>query len=631
MRLRNFDLDFNLHPPTPTDKYHYCEYIIRQNIKPIDFAARHNVERSTISKWMKLYHESNKAGVNLFYNGGRPPYLRPHEEDRLRDWVNDRRDRYGPPGKTAVTAQTLSIIQDRKASINHKEVTTIDPKTINVIMEKMGLLEVMPQVKTSARVNAEADPRNAYTMIAMMKAFCEDLNPHMIFNWDATQFVVTDDKGTKKVVIDRNYESDEPVTVEGTTQLAVAIKLYHFHCAAGTAAPPVWVVADKSMGDDDFYVEKIPGMSTNGLSDDPGYICFTKTRCCNKSFYRWYIKEVVTPFIAQKRVTWSLPDMRGFVYCDGEAKQIEAFQEELMLQLLRDLNIDLGKTPASCSGICQSSDVSNFFKAAKKHCQFIDEERPTDFLLRDRLVRVFAARHSFGATKRGWLVKSLIRVHDAVKETLTCDLIRDGYVSIGQYPATTEEGWVDNYKKQMRKCTAKLTEEQKVHMRNNFNLVVQKFRNNGVVTEQDMDEWGIPSVHNSTNSVKKDQRALHQQRAVIMNKQDCIDFVKKYVAKRDCAAAARVANAATNKRKREERVAEQARKRLLTPDQMTAEKKQKAKESRERTKAKKQAEIAEAAAARIANSEEMAVGLERNDYAESDFEISDEEDTDEDV
>jgi hypothetical protein len=58
--------------------------------------------------------------------------------------------------------------------------------------------------------------------------------------------------------------------------------------------------------------------------------------------------------------------MRAFVTCDGEAKQIEVFQQDDMIDLFTAQLIDSCKTPASCSAICQSSDASLFLRATKK-------------------------------------------------------------------------------------------------------------------------------------------------------------------------------------------------------------------------------------------------------------------------
>ena len=54
-----------------------------------------------------------------------------------------------------------------------------------------------------------------------------------------------------------------------------------------------------------------------------------------------------------------------FVSCDGEAIVLEQVFFAETFAMLRDTNIDIGKVPASCSGILQPSDVSPLFRAAK--------------------------------------------------------------------------------------------------------------------------------------------------------------------------------------------------------------------------------------------------------------------------
>ncbi len=57
--------------------------------------------------------------------------------------------------------------------------------------------------------------------------------------------------------------------------------------------------------------------------------------------------------------------MRAFVPCDGEALQLKKFMTTTMLELFGVTLIDYGKTPASCSGTTQASDISTFLKCAK--------------------------------------------------------------------------------------------------------------------------------------------------------------------------------------------------------------------------------------------------------------------------
>ena len=60
--------------------------------------------------------------------------------------------------------------------------------------ESMELGERVAQLKRSARIDAEKDPRNSFAMAAMIEALCKHLSPAMLFNWDATQYALSPDK-----------------------------------------------------------------------------------------------------------------------------------------------------------------------------------------------------------------------------------------------------------------------------------------------------------------------------------------------------------------------------------------------------------------------------------------------------
>jgi hypothetical protein len=59
---------------------------------------------------------------------------------------------------------------------------------------------------------------------------------------------------------------------------------------------------------------------------------------------------------------------------------------------------------------------------------------------------------------------------------------------------------------------------------------------NGIVTEQDMDEAGIMNI-DSDLKTPKDQRVLHQQRAVLMNSAECIAKYKLYRTEKETNTA----------------------------------------------------------------------------------------------
>ena len=125
-------------------------------------------------------------------------------------------------------------------------------------------------------------------------------------------------------------------------------------------------------------------------------------------------QTVVVPFVRSSRaICQSLnpdgSDMRAFVTCDGEEAQIKVFQEESMLSLFKDALIDFGKTPASCSAICQSSDVSSFFRSMKTSLKTVNDKDWRNEALSKKLKSFFNARYNFLQSKQnsGSAVKML--------------------------------------------------------------------------------------------------------------------------------------------------------------------------------------------------------------------------------
>ena len=164
---------------------------------------------------------------------------------------------------------------------------------------------VKAQLKTKARIDAVKDPRNAYSMFCMCRAFCEQLRPEMFFNWDATQYVIGGDKQDKCYIrVKTEEDGDAPVTAQSNGELEFGIKLYHCHNAGGQVAPPVYVIADGELAEEECHADKVIGLGNPNVMGSYGYVVRTKTRCCNDAFYRWFLKEVVCQFVAAARDTY---------------------------------------------------------------------------------------------------------------------------------------------------------------------------------------------------------------------------------------------------------------------------------------------------------------------------------------
>ena len=114
----------------------------------------------------------------------------------------------------------------------------------------------------------------------------------------------------------------------------------------------------------------------------------------------------------------------------------------------------------------------------------------------------------------------------------------------------------------------------------NFDEAVSIFRQRGEITEAEIDALEIPSVQElQRNKTPKDQRLLHQQRAVIMNSADCIAKYRNYHVNKEIAAAqkvlARQEKEAARDAAREAKQAEKDRFANLSKEEKTAERRAK--------------------------------------------------------
>jgi len=129
--------------------------------------------------------------------------------------------------------------------------------------------------------------------------------------------------------------------------------------------------------------------------------------------------------------------------CDGEARQIELFQEQQILRALATNLIDLGKIAASCSAICQAFDVSDFFKATKKVLDHVILEDYKDERLFNNIITALDQR--FTTEKRKHIADSLCQAIYVIRDSLAEKIIKQGYQRCGQ--------WSLNFNQTMSLCS----------------------------------------------------------------------------------------------------------------------------------------------------------------------------------
>lgn len=184
--------------------------------------------------------------------------------------------------------------------------------------------------------------------------------------------------------------------------------------------------------------------------------------------------------------------------------------EEAIRDTIKEHNITQGKTAASCSGKQQSSDAMNYFNTVKsgvKNC--IDEEDYFDDVLDRRLREVINERRSIlSSGKATKVVHALMKIVKVTADVRRPQTIKNGYKVTGMYPVS--------YDVAMGQCQRKLTKVEHDIMAGAIPAALVEFRDKGCLSEEWMDAQGIINV-NPVNTVAKDERALHQQRAVIFN------------------------------------------------------------------------------------------------------------------
>ncbi len=198
------------------------------------------------------------------------------------------------------------------------------------------------QTKTSARVRAEKDLRNAFTMAAMMVAFGSGVSPYLLFNWDSTTFQVSrslnellvcvardrkKDASREEIdenVVDEHFEDDvngesddeinvpsfsstdvrnnnlgnsfQPVTTISSGETDIFIKYLNLHNSKGYVSPAVFVIADETMEPNELHICPIRNLTATANAGS-GFIVFTKTRAAHTHFYEWFSRVVMLPFI----------------------------------------------------------------------------------------------------------------------------------------------------------------------------------------------------------------------------------------------------------------------------------------------------------------------------------------------
>lgn len=173
--------------------------------------------------------------------------------------------------------------------------------------------------------------------------------------------------------------------------------------------------------------------------------------------------------------------------------------------------INLGKLPASCSGIHQPCDVSPVFRSAKAALKKVYANGMTtyNFVLDHNIRAALAALKadsniSLTSSTVTDIVFGCMDIVFAVRESCTSAKIKAGFSDCGQYPL--------DFDKLMRRSYVEVSDEMLDHLKLNIDRDVGIFLQNGFLSERDLDASQIPTNSDSL----RDELPIQNQRAVLV-------------------------------------------------------------------------------------------------------------------
>ena len=301
----------------------------------------------------------------------------------------------------------------------------------------------------------------------------------------------------------------------------------------------MYIFQDDKLKEGTFWAAKIDHLSP--ATDLRGYtwIVGIKSKTVCPSFINWFVREVVFEFIDLCRRACSDPNTPLFYSFDGEVKVMNPMLESTLIPMWRERCVMMVKHAASTSALCNACDTGNIHKATKRSARVATEESALvgkEGVLAQMLAAFLKHSPSTTPKRRGMVSKMILRIVAAHQRVVTSSMIQHSFIKSGQVlpPGSI---FIDFLDSKLALCSTQLTLPDSVAIREAFPSLVELARKNGKVTEDDMDKAVVPKhrpgIELTDKRVKpKDQRALHQQRTVVVNHQDVLAQLAASTAKK---------------------------------------------------------------------------------------------------
>jgi hypothetical protein len=418
---------------------------------------------------------------------------------------------------------------NKKRNLSDSKNSSISRNCLKALEKNLGIQTNNAEVGTKARIEACEDIRNMVSFAAM-SSYAHDLtdgDPNRICNSDGTTFTVgynlkdvakcksfgkCDSRKSFKVKPQENIQSQGLFT----------IKMYFLIFGSGIHAPLIFIIENKQLPKDFQEVHKVPGLGLGATLDtNYAYVLFVQDRGLTTGFYVWFLQTVLFKICKSIREINSLPPNAKFFFKeDGEDIQIKCMKDPIIRQLLKENNIEVGKTSASITEIEQECDADNLFKAPKKKLSaiFNDDIIKNYNNLRILLENIWKSHQEATNTiitrehkKSG--INGIIKIFHCLKSTININVIEKSFKVTGASPY--------NLNQIISQCTAKISREQEIIIKREIDYLKNVFASAGEIDENTFDLCGIDD-NIKKKGKRKDELVVFRRRCILLSSDNFI-------------------------------------------------------------------------------------------------------------